>query len=143
MIKKLSLLLIVLIISKNSWAAEQEILIKTSQDWSGQELTYPKRQTELTTLRITIAPQEIIPFHCHQVALFGYVLSGSVQVETMSGKKETLKKGETLVEVQNTWHRGFNPSKSKNTEIVLFYVGSKGVDNAIIYNEVNKGKCHE
>jgi quercetin dioxygenase-like cupin family protein len=146
MIKKLSLTLslalVIFIMSQNSWAVEQEILLRTNKDWNNQEIVYPKNLTELTSILIKIAPREIIPFHCHQVALFGYVTSGSVQVETMAGAKHLFKKGDTIVEVQNTWHRGYNPSKTKNTEILLFYVGSKGVDNAIVYNENNKDKCH-
>ncbi len=142
MIKKLVLIIVIFLITKNSWAVDQEILLKTNQDWAKQDLIYPTPQTETTFLRIKIAPGEVIPYHCHQVALFGYVLSGSVQVETMGGKKHLFKKGDVFAEVQKTWHLGFNPSKTKDTEILLSYIGKKGVDNAIVYNESNKDKCH-
>jgi quercetin dioxygenase-like cupin family protein len=82
-----------------------------------------------------------VPYHCHPVPTMGYVLKGSVEVETDKGDITVLHQGESAIEVMKTVHRG----KAVNgpAEIVVFYAGAEGVPNTVMQDdEKAEDFCH-
>ncbi len=110
-----------------------EELLKTQTSWDGGEIYYPKGQAEITSFKLRIEEGQIPKFHCHPVPTLGYVLKGSVEVETKSGKKVILKEGESAVEVMRTIHRG--KAIDAPVEIIVFYAGSTSMPNTVIPEE--------
>lgn len=106
-----------------------EQLLKTTKTWSGEDIVYPKGTAEISSHRLIIKSGQITPFHCHPVPTLGYILKGEVEVETKGGEKKRFKKGDSVVEVLRTVHRG----KAINgpVEIVVFYVGESHVPNTV------------
>lgn len=118
-------------------------LIKTSISWDGDKISYPKKgQEEISSIYVTIAPKEILPYHCHPFPTLAYIISGKLEVEKMDGEKKVFNAGDSMLEVVKTWHRGLNLSAINDVEIVVFYVGQKSVSNTTMYNDKNKEKCH-
>jgi len=116
-------------------------LSKTSTSWDNQTIPFPRQNEEITTIHITLSPKEKLPFHCHPVPTLAYMTSGTIEVEKMNGEKKLFNKGDEIIEVVNTWHRGNNPSLIKDATIIVFYVGQKNHNNTIYYNDQNKNKC--
>ena len=140
--KKL-LFILTILISKNAGAFDHKTLLKTDLSWDGERVEYIATNAEISAISIKIKPSEVMPFHCHPAPSFGQIISGDLQVEKMNGEKKIFKKGDVLVEVVNTWHRGRNLSDKEGVEILAFYAGSNGVENTIFYNEENKNKCSQ
>ena len=55
----------------------------------------------------------------------GILTKGDLTVVTADGKTLQLKAGDSIVEVVNTLHYGFNPGTGP-AEIVVFYAGEQG-----------------
>lgn len=125
------------IISCNNDIVVKE-LSKTTTSWDGKNIIYPSGNEEITTTHITIPPNAKLPFHCHPVPTLAYVISGKIKVETMEGKTKLFKAGEEIIEVVNSWHRGYNPSRIKPVKIIVFYAGQKSLKNTIMYDKENQ-----
>ena len=54
----------------------------------------------------------------------GYLLKGELKVETQKGETLLMKAGESLVELNEQWHRGINVGE-EDIEIVVFYLKDK------------------
>lgn len=121
-------------------AAEFKKLGSASTSWDGQPIEYPQGEEEVSAIKLVMKPGEKLPYHCHPYNTVGYLIAGELTVEKMNGESKTFKKGDTIVEVANTWHRGYNNSK-KTAELVGFYIGIKDVANTIPFSEENKDKC--
>jgi quercetin dioxygenase-like cupin family protein len=47
-------------------AGVREVLLQTTQSWNGKPYThYPKGKTQLTTIKVTLAPHTALPWHTH------------------------------------------------------------------------------
>lgn len=108
-------------------AAELKVLSQSSRSWDGTALHYPEGEAQLSVVRITIAPGEKMPFHCHPIPSAGYVISGDLEVELKQGKRKRFHAGDPITEVVHTVHRGFNLSKTDPVELVAVYVGAKDI----------------
>ena len=114
-----------------AWAADAgtaqvEKLLQTQQSWDGAALpAYATGQPEVSVLRITIPPGATLDWHRHPVINVGYMLAGSLTVERDNGQTTTIRTGDTLPEVVNTRHRGFNPG-AEPAGILVFYAGTPG-----------------
>jgi quercetin dioxygenase-like cupin family protein len=104
-------------------------LLKTTTTWEGQTIRYPLGEAEVTSVRLTIAEGEITKFHCHPVPTLGYILNGTVEVETINGDKKLLKQGESVAEVLRTVHRG--KAIGGKVEIIVFYAGTTNIPNTV------------
>lgn len=124
-----------------AFAAQFETLSANGASWDGTAIVYPQGTPEVTAIRLIFKPGESLPFHCHPYTTVGFVQSGEFEVEKLNGEKKTFKKGETIVEVANRWHRGVNHSKTENAELVGFYIGLKDVKNTIPMTDENKSLC--
>ncbi|MBL6784840.1 MAG: cupin domain-containing protein [Rickettsiales bacterium] len=116
-------------------------LKQSSQSWDGSKFSYPDKNEEITAIKIFLAPNAKLPYHCHPFPTIGFVLSGEVEVEKTNGEKHLFRKGDVVYELVNQWHRGRNPSKIKNTEIIAFYIGQTKSKNTILFDK-NNSQCH-
>lgn len=107
-----------------------EELLRTEQTWEGADIEYPTGTPEVTSIKLNIAEGELTPFHCHPVPTIGYVLQGDLEVETKEGKKKMLHKGESVVEVLRTVHRG--RAVGGPVEIVVFYIGAASMPHTVL-----------
>ena len=107
-----------------------EELLRTEQTWEGTDIVYPTGTPEVTSIKLNIAEGELTPFHCHPVPTIGYVLQGDLEVETKEGKKKMLHKGESVVEVLRTVHRG--RAVGGPVEIVVFYIGAASMPHTVL-----------
>ncbi len=111
-------------------------LLKTTTDWSGNPLHYPKGQAEITSILLTLKKNEWSPMHCHPVPTLGYIKSGTVEIHSSLGKKLILSEGQSAVEVFKTPHKG--KALTKKAEIVVFYASAVGVKNTLIGHDMEK-----
>lgn len=107
-----------------------EELLRTEKTWEGADIKYPTGAPEVTSIKLNIAERELTPFHCHPVPTIGYVLHGDLEVETKDGKKKMLHKGESVVEVLRTVHRG--RAIGGPVEIVVFYIGTTSMPHTVL-----------
>ena len=123
----------------NLVVAEKQ-LNKTQTSWDNGVIYYPKGQAEITSVKLRIEENQHTEFHCHPVPTFGYVLYGELVIETKEGKKIVLKKGESVVEVMRTIHRG--QAINGPVELIVFYAGSTTVPNTVFpKNDIKKKYC--
>jgi quercetin dioxygenase-like cupin family protein len=111
--------------------AHREILVQATQSWNGKPyMHYPAGQPELTTIRLTIAPHTVLPWHTHPIPNVAYVLSGSLTVrDQASGKTQTIHQGQAFAESVDTIHRG--ESGDEPTVLLITYAGSPGIPTSI------------
>lgn len=107
-----------------------EPLLQTQTSWDGAGFHYPAGQAEVTAIKLAIAPGVTTKFHCHPVPTQGYILKGTVEVETQAGDKIILREGQSVVEVMRTVHRG--RAVDGPVEILVFYAGAAGVPNTVL-----------
>ena len=127
MIKLLSILTACLIVPNLTYA-EVIPLLKTGKSWNGGNFSYPAGQPEITSAMIRLEPGDEVPFHCRAVPTFGYILQGKIKVSLKSGQEKVFEKGQSLVEVFKTTHRG--EAIEGPVELVVFYAGAKGLQNS-------------
>ena len=117
-----------------------EELLRTEKTWEGADIKYPTGAPQVTSIKLNIAEGELTPFHCHPVPTIGYVLHGDLEVETKDGKKKMLHKGESVVEVLRTVHRG--RAIGGPVEIVVFYIGTTSMPHTVLpENDPNHEYC--
>lgn len=120
-----------MLITKNVYAAQSEVLIQTNQYWNQQpikpiHLEYP----QITMLRITIPAGEKLSTHKHPMLNVGYLTKGELTVYSEHGEVLVLKAGDPIVELVDVWHYGKNTGL-EDAEIVVTYVGGVGEDLSI------------
>ncbi|GAA6134030.1 hypothetical protein NBRC116188_08190 [Oceaniserpentilla sp. 4NH20-0058] len=125
--KLISILMMVLLGSVVQ--AKPDVLLQSTTSWDGGAIEYPQGQAEITTVKLRFEANDEVPFHCHPVPTFGYVVEGTLKVETKEGKTTILKKGDPAVEVMRTVHKG-TPIDGP-VEIIVFYAGAEGVPNTV------------
>lgn len=60
----------------------------------------------------------------------GYLLNGTLEVETERGDNVRLEQGSSLVEVMNTLHRGI--AIGGPVDIIVFYAGAEGIPTTVL-----------
>ena len=119
--------IVIIALSANLSAEE---LLRTTTTWAGENIIYPGGQAEITSLKLKLADGETTPFHCHPVPTMGYVLKGTLEVETKAGNKTVLSEGQSAVEVFKTLHRG--KAIGGPVEIIVFYAGATHIPNTVM-----------
>jgi quercetin dioxygenase-like cupin family protein len=107
-----------------------DILLETQTSWDGGDLTYPMGKAQVTSVILHIEPGDEPPFHCHPVPTMGYVLRGTLEVETERGDTRRIGEGSAMVEVMNTLHRG--RAVGGPVDIIVFYAGAEGVPTTVL-----------
>ena len=110
---------------------KREILLQTTQSWNGKPYThYPTGQPELTTIKLTIAPHTVLPWHTHPIPNVVYVLSGTLTLHDKdSGKTKVVHAGEAVGESVDDTHRG--ESGDTPTVLLITYAGTHGVPTSV------------
>jgi quercetin dioxygenase-like cupin family protein len=76
---------------------------------TGQPITLPLKNVEVTASIFDIAPGATLPVHKHPFARYGYVLAGSLRVTNVdTGKSDVFNTGDFIVEMIDQWHQGSN-----------------------------------
>ena len=107
-----------------------EQLLQPTTTWEGGDIAYPGGDAEVTSIILKIDEGQEAPFHCHPVPTLGYVLKGTVDVETLDGKTRRITQGESVVEVLRTVQRG--RSVGGPVEILVFYAGATDIPNTVL-----------
>lgn len=128
--KSLHLFVLITVVTTFSVFAVAEELLRTTTTWEGDEIVYPEGKAEVTSVKLRIAAGQTTPFHCHPVPTMGYVLKGTIEVETSSGKKTILKEGDSAIEVMRTLHRG--RAVNGPVEIIVFYAGAESIPTTVM-----------
>lgn len=108
-------------------------LLKTNTSWDGGEVYYPEGEAEITSFKMNIENDVTTKFHCHPVPTMGHILTGTVEIETLEGKKTTLREGQSVVEVMRTVHRGI--AVDGPVEIIVFHAGATDIPTTIIQGD--------
>ncbi len=124
------------VVPPNLAAGEDQF--KTQTSWDDEVIYYPQGQAEITSVKLRIEENQMTKFHCHPVLTLGYILQGELAIETKKGKKITLKKGESVVEVMRTIHRG--RAINGPVELIVFYAGSTTIPNTVLAEDDIKMK---
>jgi len=117
--------------ANNVASGHREILLQTTQSWNGKPYThYPTGQPQLTTIKLTIAPHTVLPWHTHPFPNVVYVLSGTLTLhDKASGKIQVVHQGEAVGESVDAVHRG--ESGDQPTVLLITYAGTPGVPTSI------------
>lgn len=76
---------------------------------TGQPITLPQKNVQVTASIFDIAPGATLPVHKHPFPRYGYVLSGTLKVTNVdTGKSDVFKTGDFIVEMIDQWHQGSN-----------------------------------
>ena len=126
LIATIFLFFMVLFVANVSYAAQKEVLLKTTSTWDKAEYKKLKiKKPEVTVLKITIKVGEELPMHRHDLVNIAYIKKGTLTVITDDNKEITLQEGEVLPELIGKYHYGKNRGK-KPVELIVFYLGEKG-----------------
>lgn len=128
--KLLTSSLFLLLASSPALSATTEILTRSLTSWNGGEFHYPSGTPEVTVARIRLEPGEQTVWHCHTAPLFAYVLQGRLEVSTDSGQQHIFNRGDAIIEVMDTWHRG--TAINGPVELVAFYAGILDIANTVL-----------
>ena len=115
-------------------------LIETDKSWNGDDLPkYPDGKPKITVLKITIPPRSKLNIHKHLVINAGVLTKGELTVVDEQDNTLTLKAGDALVELVNTYHYGENQGDVP-VEIIVFYAGTEDVP--ITVTKDNEARDH-
>ena len=137
-----SLAFLSLFACKQNDVAEIEVvtLIETDKSWNGSDLPhYPDGKPKITVLKITIPPRAKLNVHKHLVINAGVLTKGELTVVDEQDNTLTLKAGDALVELVNTYHYGENQGDVP-AEIIVFYAGTEDVP--ITVTKDNEARDH-
>lgn len=102
------------------------VLLKTDTTSLGHAIEYPEvGAPEVTAIEVVIPPGGETGWHRHPVPGYGYVLSGTLTLETGEGKTFTFGPGDAFAEVVKTRHNGRNLG-TEPVKLVAFFTGEKG-----------------
>ncbi len=84
-------------------------IARTTVTSTGQPITPPQKNVEVSASIFDIAPGAALPVHKHPFPRYAYVLSGTLQVTNVdSGQSAVFKTGDFIVEMIDQWHQGTN-----------------------------------
>ena len=75
-------------------------------------------------LTATFKPGDKTVYHSHRFPVTVYVVEGSFTLELKDRPPLTVNAGEAMVEPPNMAMTGYNPSATKATNVVIFYVSA-------------------
>lgn len=120
---------------KDTPKIEAVTLIETNKSWNGADLPhYPEGKPKITVLKITIPPHSKLNIHKHLVINAGVLTKGELTVVDEQNNTLTLKAGEALVELVDTYHYGENKGDTP-AEIIVFYAGTEGTPITVTKND--------
>ena len=106
-------------------------LIETDASWEKTKIIYPNGDSKITALLVEMQPQAKMQMHYHEVPSFGYILEGTIRVQSESGDVKTFSKGDVVIEMVNKRHSGLNPGETV-TKFIVFYMGTDDLENTVL-----------
>lgn len=112
-------------------SGHRETLLVTTKSWDGKPYShYPTGQPQLTTIKLTLAPHTVLPWHTHPVPNVVYALSGTLTLrERENNKTLVVRQGQAVGESVDVVHRG--ESGDGQTVPLITYAGTPGVPTSI------------
>lgn len=107
-----------------------KVILETDRTVGGEKLIFPSGSAKVSASRITIPPGTATGWHRHGTMMFGYVLSGELEVEYSGLGRRTLKAGDALMEAQQVPHIGANVSKAP-VELLVLYLEDGSAERVI------------
>lgn len=121
-------------------------LLRSSQSWDGANLPdYPSGKPEMVVNRMVFPVGAKTGWHHHNVINYGIVEQGELTIVCADGSQHTFRRGEALIEVVGTIHRGENRG---NEPVILnmFYVSTPGQEITVQHPDFvmkdHKGRIH-
>jgi quercetin dioxygenase-like cupin family protein len=106
-------------------------VITTDTTASGQPIVMPDHP-ELVVTMATFPPGARLAVHKHLYPHYGYMLQGELTViNAETGKSTILKKGDFLVEVNDTWHYGQNNGKEPVRLLIIDHLPKSATSNVV------------
>ncbi|MCI0600350.1 MAG: cupin domain-containing protein [Beijerinckiaceae bacterium] len=96
-----------------AWAQEQAAvkvtpLLQTTATITGQNLTFPETNPQVTATLVEIPPGAGVGWHEHPNIRYVYVIDGTLTIEMDDGSRRDFPAGTIFVEAYATRHRGMN-----------------------------------
>ena len=96
----------------------------------GQPLPYPKGKPVMKAFKITIPPGKSTSLHLHEISIFAYVLSGTLEVAYGTKGKRRFGPGEGLLEAVRWCHKGTAIGREPAV-LVALYLGTAALKNTV------------
>lgn len=99
---------------------------------SGQPIVLPQKDAQVIVSTYEIPPGAVLPKHKHPFPRYGYVQAGTIEVTNIdTGKTETFKTGDFILEAVDQWHFGTNKGRVPVKLLVIDMV-EKGQGNTVL-----------
>ena len=115
-----------------SQAVSSKLLLdKVSKTVLGQNIAYPDTSTaQLTSSIITLQPGEETGWHRHDAPIYGYIISGKLEVSYEGKSAKTYRAGTAFMDAIGSYHNGKNVGVVP-LRILVVNVGAEGVQNTV------------
>lgn len=100
----------------------------------GQNLSYPKGKPVMKAYKIIIPGGQSTNLHLHEVAIFAYVQSGTLEVNYGPKGRKVFRKGQGFMEAVNHCHKGRAVGDAP-VVLVALYLGSPDLKNTVTCKE--------
>ena len=99
---------------------------------SGQPIVLPQKDAQVIVSTYEIPPGAVLPKHKHPFPRYAYVQAGIIEVTNLdTGKTQTFKTGDFILEAVDQWHFGANKGKVPVKLLVIDMV-EKGQPNTVL-----------
>lgn len=107
-------------------------VLSTTVTSSGQPIVLPQNDAQVIVSIYEIPPGAVLPKHKHPFPRYGYVQAGTIEVTNLdTGKTETFKTGDFILEAVDQWHFGTNKGPEPVKLLVIDMV-EKGQANVVL-----------
>ncbi|MFZ5682781.1 MAG: cupin domain-containing protein [Bradyrhizobiaceae bacterium] len=99
---------------------------------SGQPIVLPQKDAQVIVSTYEIPRGAVLPKHKHPFPRYAYVQAGTIAVTNLdTGKTQTFKTGDFILEAVDQWHFGANKGKVPVKLLVIDMV-EKGAVNTVL-----------
>lgn len=108
-------------------------VISSTVTSSGQPIVLPQKDAQVIVSTYEIPAGAVLPKHKHPFPRYGYVQAGTIEVTNIdTGKTETFKTGDFILEAVDQWHFGTNKGDVPVKLLVIDMV-EKGQSNTVLH----------
>ena len=108
-------------------------VISSTVTSSGQPIVLPQKDAQVIVSTYEIPAGAVLPKHKHPFPRYGYVQAGTIEVTNVdTGKTETFRTGDFIVEAVDQWHFGTNKGPEPVKLLVIDMV-EKGQPNTVLH----------